>query len=423
METLRERSEANKDGYVHYVFLNGKVIFIPFDSSRKLQDELRKKALDVERDELELDKVDVPHCAKQHKELIDAFVECEKEIQAQSVSFNDRNKGSFANSKPIKRMGKQSSPNRRALQIFDSSQLEALRAKAKRDGGDKKRMKDSCIADAESAGGLRYLPSIFDPAKTRAAMHEQFPNFRGATDHLLQELVLADRGSPSDFRVAPILLNGAPGIGKTHFGQRVACLLGVPFFKIGAAGLQGPFQINGTSQHWSTSSPGCIFNMLSKHDSATFVLLIDEVDKINVGQDHNPIPVLLDLLEPDTALKFKDESLEIDMDASRLIILMTSNNASFVDPALLSRCHQFNVIEPNETERRVMALRIHADLQKKARKRIKLDETAFDVLMENVTDLRVMTRAIRSAFALALMEKKKIAIPTFTQSKTPIRFN
>ena len=60
----------------------------------------------------------------------------------------------------------------------------------------------------------------------------EMPNLALAADALAAELALAVSSPSNEFRVTPMLLHGAPGIGKTRFVSQLAALLGVGFDKV-----------------------------------------------------------------------------------------------------------------------------------------------------------------------------------------------
>jgi ATP-dependent Lon protease len=162
---------------------------------------------------------------------------------------------------------------------------------------------------------------------------------------------------------------------------------------------------------WSNYESGQIFELLANHDSAVAVLLIDEVDKIQVNSNHPIVPTLLDLLEAETARKFMEESIRVSMDASRLIVLMTSNAKENVDAALRSRAACYDILEPDAEQKMEIALNIHNKLVKDTRKKLMLDMDAVSRLPHEGMDLRELHRVIRSAFVRAVIDKKKMVTP------------
>lgn len=298
-------------------------------------------------------------------------------------------------------------PVDRLVQVFDMERIEGARAKAKSSESENRRRLSFALDCAAKNNGRRNVPRLHMRQAAGFAAG-CFPNFCEPIEAMSEDLVIADAMPAEDFRISPLLLNGAPGIGKTAFAQSFASSLGVPFRKVSAGGLQTSAQFAGTAAHWSNAQTGMVFDMLATSEDAVGVLLIDEVDKIPSDQHHPVLPALLDLLEPETAGQFVDESIPLVFDARRLIVLMTSNHIEAIDKTLLSRCSVFDVKDPDAEQKHAIILRIFADLTSKAgRQDIELDCGSALAAAESGCDLREISRAARRAFARALINGKK----------------
>jgi ATP-dependent Lon protease len=309
-------------------------------------------------------------------------------------------------------MLKKKADDRRMIQIFNVDKvLSELKSTELGGHEDKKRMLHD-LRMAINDDGRRMIPDFKCANKKLVELASRFPNFVDAINGLTEDIALAAAGSPDRFQVAPILLDGVPGIGKTAFCNALADALGVPFVKVGAATLQNPYQIVGTARHWSNASPGVVFKELAESKSAVVVLLIDEVDKIHNNDSHPVIPALLELLEPESARKFVDQSYMVDLDASRFVVVMTSNQKDRIDTALLSRARIFQIEEPDEDQRRDIANCVHDALRRDTKRKIELNQDAVRTMAEGDGDLRAIARSVRSAFAKALIGGKKVSVPT-----------
>jgi len=308
-------------------------------------------------------------------------------------------------------MRKKKAADRRMIQIFNVDKVLAELKSTELGGHDDKKRMLHDLRMAHDDGGRRMIPDFKNADKKLAELAIRFPNFVDAINGLTEDIALAAAGSPDRFQVAPILLDGVPGIGKTAFCNALADALGVPFVKVGAATLQNPYQIVGTARHWSNASPGVVFKELAESKSAVVVLLIDEVDKIHNNDSHPVIPALLELLEPESARKFVDQSYMVDLDASRFVVVMTSNQKDRIDTALLSRARIFQIEEPDEDQRRDIANCVHDALRRDTKRKIELDQDAVKAMAAGGSDLRAITRSVRSAFAKALISGKKVSVP------------
>ena len=219
-------------------------------------------------------------------------------------------------------------------------------------------------------------------------------------------------------------MDGAPGIGKTAFALHVARTLGVPFEKVSAAGLQNGFVLCGSSRQWGNTSPGVIFNLLSESKYATGVLLIDEVDKLSTDDRYTTVPALLDLLERESARYYKDESVDVNFDASRLIVLMTANSLENVNPALQSRCEVFEIQEPTDVQRLNIMERLIGEMNAgvEEERQIELDEEAAIELASKKIDLRELIAATRAAYVSAIRDGSRLAKPFIKKGREKIAF-
>lgn len=303
----------------------------------------------------------------------------------------------------------------RQIQVFDPEEVSVALKKVKSGGADSKRLLVTSAEAAWNHEGKRTVPAFKSISKIASDLRFEFPNFDAAIDALEESIALASVLKPADFRVDPILLDGAPGIGKTMFGNGLAEKLGVPFLKISAAGLQNGAQICGTASHWSNSHAGQIFGLLAENESAVAVVLLDEVDKISgsSANEYGVLPALLELMEAGSARIFKDQSMSVTFDASKLIIICTSNEKAKIDSALLSRCHVAEVKSPDRYQRHQIALQMHRSLCLKTGKKIDADIDAFAQIAYRIEDLRLIGRLVRSAFIRAVQQKKKVSVPSY----------
>ncbi len=242
-----------------------------------------------------------------------------------------------------------------------------------------------------------------------SGLAREFPNFRAVIEGLAPELALALALPAERFRIAPLLLHGAPGVGKTYFAATLAERLGLGFGKISAGGAQGGFELCGTSKHYGTAAPGRVFMLLAQGDYATPVLLIDEIDKISQHESYPVMPALLDLLEEHSARQYQDVSMDLSFDASRIVVIATANDIEDVPAPLLSRMQAFEVQLPNVGERRLIAERLAAELLAPMPKRLRprVDPSVLDRLAQAPVDLRELTRRLRQAVGKAVMEKRR----------------
>lgn len=275
---------------------------------------------------------------------------------------------------------------------------------------DKKSCSERILKNAQTDHGYRGLPDAYQASIKLEDAKARFENLIEPISRLQSDLVLAAAMDPNEFRITPILLLGDPGIGKTYLATQLAEALGVTADKISAGSAQGGFQLTGSHSTWTGAQPGSIASLLAEGQSASPVMVIDEVDKIGASANYPVLPVLLDLLEPHTARRFKDQFLDMAFDASRIIFILTANSLDGVPPALLSRVEVFHVPLPERAQRLRIIHETNADLCAKTKRQITMDDGTCEVLANRTDlDIRKLVRLVREAFAKAMQFDQTLA--------------
>ena len=183
-----------------------------------------------------------------------------------------------------------------------------------------------------SERSLHHIPdlSVFQTLRTR------FPNFLEVLD-IWEASAIASSKTGNPFQSSPILLAGDPGLGKTYFVGEAAKALRIPYFEMSMATASAGFILAGNSSQWADNEVGFVAKSLARSSVANPFFLIYELDKANGRRDNDPLGPLFPLLEHHSAMKFKDESLDIEIDASRIIWLATANDLDDIPAPIKDR--------------------------------------------------------------------------------------
>lgn len=198
-------------------------------------------------------------------------------------------------------------------------------------------------------GALRKIANpAHSPARWKHALNDLravHPHFLPVTDFVAEHVALSML-STRPLVIPPIHLWGLPGIGKSHYASDLANALGAPLRRHSMENAQTTALLLGTERHWSTSTPGIIFDQIVLGEYANPIFLIDELDKAPRNSGYDPLTPLHSLLEPFTAATARDAALDITFDASLAIYVATSNDPRRIPESLRSRLTEFQIFPP-----------------------------------------------------------------------------
>jgi ATP-dependent Lon protease len=258
-------------------------------------------------------------------------------------------------------------------------------------------------------GGSRY---IIKPS-TSAAVDDlcaASPNFVNVVDDLRKHLALAVSGNEA-VQFTPMLLLGEPGLGKTYFAKRLAHALGTGFEFVSMNSLTAGWVLTGASAQWQNARPGKVAQTLIEGDYANPVVVLDEVDKAGGDSRYDPMGALYALLERDTAAHFKDEFIDVDMDASHILWIATANDESAIPKPILNRMNVYSIEAPDADGSRRIALAVYHEILDNHRWPFPHEPTQSVLERLAAMPPRDMRKLLLDAFGTARLDNRDFLVP------------
>ena len=202
------------------------------------------------------------------------------------------------------------------------------------------KLRDAIKGHEHVVGVALPLAPMPDVAAVRRELVAEFPYAVDTVDALVRPLV----GRTTVF-IPPVIIVGAPGCGKSRLARRIAEVLGVGVWRTDGSSSSGA-SFGGLERRWFSAEPAHPFLGISRLKIANPLVLIDEIEKAPSRQDYGRLwDAALGLLEPETASRYPDPCLQVDLDLRHVSYVATANSLLPLPSPLLDR---FKVVEMPE---------------------------------------------------------------------------
>ncbi|ACT51270.1 AAA family ATPase [Methylovorus glucosotrophus] len=244
----------------------------------------------------------------------------------------------------------------------------------------------------------------------------EFPNFKEVIDFYKAQFRLSL--ITNDTKIPPVLLLGAPGIGKTMFVKKLAEYIDTGFTFIDMGSASASFVLSGHSSSWHDSKHGKAFDAMLKSNTASPIILLDELEK-STTHDRNPITSLYQLLEETNSKAFVDEFVNFPTDLSKIIYIGSANSTTGLSEPLLTRFMVFDIPNPTPSEQAKILQSIYrSEIKNSPLFEDKLNDEIIEALIND--SLRVAKIKINKAISTTLLNVDMSKIHDNKKSKIKI---
>ena len=190
---------------------------------------------------------------------------------------------------------------------------------------------------------------IDDIDKVRENLDKTHYGLEKAKERIIEYIAIKKRNP--DIKSPIICLAGPPGVGKTTFAINVAKSLNREFYKISVGGLNDTNELMGNRRTYLGSNMGRIMQGIRKCNVNNPVILIDEVDKMVKNTLGDPASCLLEILDSSQNTMFIDNYVEEEFDLSKVMFILTCNDASLIPEVLYDRLEIIEITSYTELEK------------------------------------------------------------------------
>ena len=199
--------------------------------------------------------------------------------------------------------------------------------------------------------------------------------------------------------------------------------------RIALGGLEDVNELRGHRRTYIGAMPGRIVQGLIEAKEMNPVMVLDEIDKVSRGVRGDPTSVLLEILDPEQNVAFRDYYTNFSVDLSQVIFIATANDITTIPAPLRDRMEFISVSSytPQEKEQIAFKYLIPQELKEHglSTKELDFSKESIKVLIEKYTreagvrNLRRVLASIMRKVTTQILENPKFKPIKLTPKMIP----
>ena len=265
----------------------------------------------------------------------------------------------------------------------------------------------------------KAAPDYTDIKAAEKLLDEEHYGLEKVKERILEFLCVRALTKKGD---SPILcLVGPPGTGKTSIARSLAKALEKPYARISLGGIRDEAEIRGHRKTYVGAMPGRIAVALKQAGVKNPLILLDEIDKVSNDYKGDTFSALLEVLDGEQNVKFRDHYLELPLDLSEVLFVTTANSLQTIPRPLLDRMEVIEVTSYTENEK------LHIAMEHLIPKQLKRHGLSEEQLTINKAAIWKMARNYTKEAGVRQLERtigeicRKVAREILEQKKSNVR--
>ncbi|OHD67817.1 MAG: endopeptidase La [Spirochaetes bacterium RBG_16_49_21] len=262
----------------------------------------------------------------------------------------------------------------------------------------------------------RKTPDAIDIAKAEKILNRDHYGLEDIKKRILE--FLAVKKLKPDGKGSIICLVGPPGVGKTSLGKSIAHSLNRKFFRVSLGGMRDEAEIKGHRRTYVGAMPGKIIQGLKICKYRNPVFMLDEIDKLGQSFQGDPASALLEVLDPEQNVEFRDYYIDVPFNLSDVLFITTANTTDTIPQVLVDRMEIIRLSGYIANEKYEIAKRYLLPKQLEqhglGKNSVKIDKKGFMHIINNyareagVRNLERQIEKICRKTAIYVAKKKKL---------------